>query len=296
MGNTPWINYHHLFYFKTIAEQGSVSGAAAKLRLGQPTLSAQLKQFEETLGVELFERRHKKLVLTEHGRLALEYARNIFSIGNEMYEALHDRLKPQKTSLHIGTIDSVAKQVTLQLLQKAQRIAPCHVMLSEGKPDELLRELAAHRLDLLLTNFLPPPQSGLKLYHRSIIKKNVAIFGSPKFKSLRANFPKSLEGQPMILPTYDSKLRADIDHWSRLNKVNYDVVVESQDIAIKKLAAIAGIGLIPSAGHGVTRQVLGGELLEIGTLKGVEDELFIVAAERRIQNPVAQTLFKDFVV
>jgi LysR family transcriptional activator of nhaA len=51
-----WINYHHLFYFKTIAEEGTVSKAAEKLRLGQPTLSAQLKQFEENLGVQLFER------------------------------------------------------------------------------------------------------------------------------------------------------------------------------------------------------------------------------------------------
>ncbi|MFY7929999.1 MAG: LysR family transcriptional regulator, partial [Oligoflexus sp.] len=87
----PWINYHHLFYFMTIAETGSVSKAAQKLRLGQPTLSAQLKQFEENLGVQLFERQHKKLILSEQGRVALDYARSIFKMGNEMYEVLHDR-------------------------------------------------------------------------------------------------------------------------------------------------------------------------------------------------------------
>jgi LysR family transcriptional regulator, transcriptional activator of nhaA len=76
-----WINYHHLFYFKVIAEEGSVSRAAEKLRLGQPTLSAQLRQLEESLGVRLFERRHKKLILTEQGKVALEYSKNIFRTG-----------------------------------------------------------------------------------------------------------------------------------------------------------------------------------------------------------------------
>ena len=89
-----WINYHHLFYFKTIAEEGSVSKAAEKLRVGQPTLSAQLKQFEEVLGILLFERQHKKLILTEQGKVALDYAKNIFKMGSEMYEVLHDRVKP----------------------------------------------------------------------------------------------------------------------------------------------------------------------------------------------------------
>jgi LysR family transcriptional activator of nhaA len=67
-----------LLYFKTIAEEGSVSLAAKKLRLGQPALSAQLKQLEGSLGVALFERQHKKLLITEHGKLALEYSQNIY--------------------------------------------------------------------------------------------------------------------------------------------------------------------------------------------------------------------------
>ena len=80
-----WINYHHLYYFKTIAEEGTVSRAAEKLRLGQPTLSAQLKQFEDQLDVQLFERVNKRLVLTEHGRIALDYAKNILDLRGKMW-------------------------------------------------------------------------------------------------------------------------------------------------------------------------------------------------------------------
>ena len=175
-----WINYHHLFYFKTIAEEGTVSKAAAKLFLGQPTLSAQLKQFENTLGVQLFERHHKKLVLTDQGKVALDYAKNIFKMGSEMYEVLHDRFRPLKPTLHVGALDSVPKQIVLKLVKHALRISPCQITLSEGKSDELLRELTAHSMDLLVTDFLPTGTEGKGLYPKSITKKKCSIFRGKK--------------------------------------------------------------------------------------------------------------------
>ena len=291
-----WINYHHLFYFKTIAEEGTVSKAAEKLRLGQPTLSAQLKQFEDTLGVQLFERHHKKLVLTEQGKVALDYSKNIFKMGSEMYEVLHDRLKPLRPSLHLGALDSVPKQIVLQLVKHAFRISPCQISLSEGKSDELLRELIAHRMDLMVTNFLPTGIDAKGLYPKSIAKKNVAFYGAPKFKTLRKGFPKSISGVPMIFPTYDSRLRQDLDHWAKLNKIELNIITESQDISVKKLMAVEGLGLIPTATHAVTGQLQRGELIEIGQLQGVHEELFLVTAQRKIENPIASKLRDLFVV
>lgn len=292
----PWINYHHLFYFKTIAEEGSVSKAAHMLRLGQPTLSAQLKQFEDAIGVQLFERHHKKLTLTEHGKVALDYAKNIFRMGSEMYEVLHDRLKPLKPSLHLGALDSVPKQIVLQLVKQAFKIAPCQITLSEGKSDELLRELIAHRIDLMVTNFLPTGTDSKGLYPRSITQKNVAFYGAPGFKHLRRGFPKSLIGVPLILPTYDSKLRYDLDHWAKINAMELNIVVESQDISVKKLMAVNEMGLIATAAHTVTGQVLRGDLIEIGQLQGVYEELFLVTAQRKIENPIAAKLKSTFSV
>lgn len=293
---SPWINYHHLLYFKTIAEENSVSKAAEKLRVGQPTLSAQLKQFEDALGVKLFERQHKKLLLTEQGRVALDYARNIFAMGSEMYEALHDRLKPSKPSLCIGALDTIPKQIVLQLVKAALRITHCQITLLEGRPDELLRELSAHRMDLLLTNFIPTALEAKGLFHRVVTKKTVSIYGAPKFKALRKGFPKSISNQPMILPTYDSKLRYDLDHWSKTMQIEFDVLIESQDIAVKKLMAVSGLGLLPAATHTVTRQMLAGELVEIGSLTGVTEELHIVTAQRKIENTIAKELMRSFAV
>lgn len=291
-----WINYHHLFYFKTIAEEGTVSKAAEKLRLGQPTLSAQLKQFEETLGVRLFERHHKKLILTEQGKVALDYSKNIFRMGSEMYEVLHDRLKPLKPTIHLGALDSVPKQIVLQLVKHAFRISPCQITLSEGKSDELIRELTAHKIDLVVTNFLPTGTDAKGLFPKLITKKNVAFYGASKFKYLKKGFPKSISGEPMILPTYDSRLRQDLDHWAKLNKIEFNTVIESQDVSIKKLMAINEMGLIPTATHTVKGQLQRGELVEIGQLQGVYEELFLITAHRKIENQIASKLIYQFTV
>lgn len=292
----PWINYHHLFYFKIIAEEGSVSKAAEKLRLGQPTLSAQLKQFEDNLGVQLFERQHKKLILTEQGHVALDYSKNIFKLGSEMYEVLHDRLKPQKPSLHLGALDSVPKHIVLELVKQALKITPCQITLSEGKTEELLNELTSHRMDLMLTNFIPAGPDAKGLFPKSITKKKVAFFGSPKFKNLRKNFPQSLSGVPVIFPTYDSKLRQDLDHWAKLNRIELNIIIESQDVSVKKLMAINELGLIATAAHTVTGQVLRGELIEIGQIQGFYEELFMVTAQRKLENPIAAKLRDSFFV
>lgn len=291
-----WINYHHLFYFKIIAEEGTVSKAAEKLRLGQPTLSAQLKQFEESIGVQLFERHHKKIILTEQGKIALDYAKNIFRIGSEMFEVLHDRLKPLMPSLHLGALDSVPKQIVLQIVKQAFKISPCQITLSEGKADELLRELTAHRMDLMITNYIPSGLNAKGLSPKSITKKNVAFYGSPKFKNLKKNFPGSISGVPVILPTYDSRIRQDLDHWAKVNGVELNIVIESQDISVKKLMAVNEMGLIATATHSVTGQIQRKELFEIGRLQGVYEELFLVTADRKIENPIAKKLKDIFIV
>lgn len=293
---SQWLNYHHLLYFKTIAEEGQVSKAAQKLRIGQPTLSAQLKQFESIMGVKLFDRANKKLILTEQGRIALDYAKSIFQLGGEMVEAIHDRLKPTKISLHIAALDSIPKQILLRISKAALKSKQSQITISEGKLDELLRELTAHKIDLIITNFLPTAPSTKRLIHRRISEKIVSIYGAPKYKFLRKNFPKSLDNQPIILPTYDSKLRYDIDHWAKTLGIDFDIIMESQDIGVKKLLAINEIGLVAAASHTVTQQLLSGELIEIGKLENVSEELYLVTTPRKVENSLAMHLFHTFQV
>ncbi len=289
-----WLNYHHLFYFRTIATEGSIARAAEKLRLGQPTLSAQLKQLEETLGTPLFERKHKKLILTEQGRKALEYSNEIFRLGAEMQEVLEDRAAPTRTHLAVGALDSVPKHVILNLTKAAYKLGNCVVSVLEGKGDELLRELTLHRIDLVLSNYLPSVSEMDKIRCRKIAQTPVYVYGAPKFKSLRKLFPQSLHQAPFVLPTRHSRLRHDLENYFRAKNITVDAIAETQDTSLQLLLGEAGLGLLPVQEITAREKVKEGVLVEIGSLPSVNEELYLISASRKIENPIASQLWAKY--
>ncbi len=289
-----WLNYHHLYYFRTIAAEGSIAKAAQKLRLGQPTLSAQLKQLEEKIGMQLFERQHKKLILTESGRIALEYATEIFRMGSEMIEVLNDRIAPTRVHVQLGALDSVPKHMIYRLVDAAYKTGPCSVSILEGGDDELLRLLLGHKIDLLLTNHLPSVSDGKKVFVKSLAKLPVVVCGSPRFAALKKGFPKSLDRAPFVLPTEHSRLRNDLTHYFRTQGISPDVVGETQDTSLLKIMGGKGVGLIPLAEMAVQSMIKKGELVKLGTLEGVHEELYLVTASRKIENPISSALLKKF--
>ena len=289
-----WLNYHHLYYFRTIAHEGGIAKAAKKLRLGQPTLSTQLRQLEESLGQLLFDRGKRTLILTEAGKVALEYADSIFRSGNEMMQVLEDGAFSGRTDVKFGALDSVPKRLLLSLVEAALKDGNCSVSLLEGRGDELIRELMAHQLDLILSNY-PPVTSDLgRVFSRSIAKVSVSVFGAPKFAALKKGFPKSLEGQPFILPTAHSKLRHDLDHYFAVNKIRPLPVAETQDTSLQKLLGIEGYGLIPLPDFTMKNHIGEKKLVRLGSLPEVKEEFWLISANRKIQNPIAAQIMKSF--
>ncbi len=290
-----WLNYHHLYYFRTIAIEGGIAKAAEKLRLGQPTLSTQLKQLEEMVGKSLFERRNRKMILTDAGKAALDYANEIFRLGDEMIEVLQDRTVGNQTHLQIGALDSVPKSVILSLVLEAYKISPlCTVSILEGSGDELFRELYNHKIDLILSNYPPPALEQKQVYSKSVAKLPVAIFGAPSFHKLKKSFPSSLNGQPFVLPTAHSKLRHDLNHYFKLQSIRVVSTAETQDTSLQKLLAKQGIGLAPLSEVAAESLVKDGALQRIGTLKGVYEEIWLVSAQRKLENLIAAKLVKTF--
>ncbi len=203
------------------------------------------------------------------------------------------RLQPTKIKLQIGALDSIPKQIILQLSRAAFKASPCTISLVEGKFEELINDLTSHKIDLVVSNFLPR-EANKKIFHRVISNQKVGIYGSPKFRNLREGFPHSIEGQPFIMPSYDSQMRYDIDNWLTAQDLKVDVICETQDIALKKLFAVNELALMPAASHTVQRQILSGELIELGTVDSVREELFLIAADRKIENPVASSVMRSF--
>lgn len=288
------LNYHHLFYFKVIATEGSISKAALKLRLGQPTLSMQLKQFEEFIGHTLFERKNRSLVLTEMGQMVLSYANEIFRLGDEMVDALQDRPHARKIKVQVGALDSIPKNLIKALMEKAFENKDCQIAVLEGEGPELMEDLVNHRLDLVVSNASQSSHSTEKLYAKSIAKFPLLIVGAPKFTYLQKNYPKSLEGMPFIFPTIHSRVRNEIEHYFEAERIHVDMIAETQDTSLLKALALDGRGLIVVAENAVRENLQDGSLVKIGDLGEKYEELWLISAHRKIQNPVADLLMKDF--
>jgi len=289
-----WINYHHLYYFHVIAHEGSISKASKILKLGQPTLSAQLKQLEESLGVQFFERSHKKLNLTESGKIAYEYTSEIFRLGSEMVEALKDRLTPDRIHVQLGALDSIPKHLIYELCKRAQETSPCSVSIIEGKDDELLRELLNHNIDLMLTNHLPKMIDAKRIFSRRVTQIPVLMCASPKFKHLKNGFPKSLNNQPFVLPTSHSNLRHALEHFFKIKGIHPDVVAETQDTSLQKILGSKAVGIIPIAKIAARGLLERGILINLGEVEGVFEDIFLVSSTRKIENPISSHLYKHF--
>jgi len=289
-----WLNYHHLYYFWITANEGSISNASRKLRVGQPTISTQIRTLEESLNQILFNRKSRGLHLTEAGKVVLDYANQIFSLGNELLEVVKDETFSKRAHIHIGALDGVPKSLIQSVIHSAQRIAPCLITVIEGKGDFLFMELLAHRIDLVVSNFAPTIGNSKQYFSRLLEKIPITIFSTKKFQSLKRKFPKSLQDQPFIMPTLDSKLRHDLNHYFQSNKITVDVVIETQDTSIQKLLGNEGMGLVPLPDFAGKDLVKEGKLIKIGSLQGVTEDFWLVSSPRKFSNPIAETLMKDF--
>lgn len=290
-----WLNYHHLYYFYVIAKEGGVAKASRFLRLGQPTLSTQLRQFEDALGTKLFLRQGKQLVLTEAGRIAFDYASEIFRLGTEFIQTLTGGgVSSSRMVLKVGVLDSLPKTFLKQMIESVQSVGNSYVSVTEGPMDVLLRELGAHRLDLVMSSVPAPASTTLKYVSRSIGSSQVVVMGGKRFQGLKRKFPESLTDQPFFFPTAHSKLRSDIDHVFRLHNVKVIPLGETQDTALQKLLVASGQTLAAMSRVAAESLLEQKAAIVIGTLPNIEEQYWLISMERRMANPLAAHLSESF--
>jgi len=289
-----WLNYHHLLYFREIAKHGSMANASKTLLIGQSTLSTQLKQLEDTLGQRLFDRKNKKLILTETGRVALEYAEEIFKKGEEFLQVFNEQSLTSRTIYRIGVVASAPKLVACNIMQMAKSFdAHSIISMQEDSPDILIEKILTHKLDIVLTNNISVlGQDDLQV--KPVGSDQVSLYGSNDFTYLRDNYPQSLVKVPMILPTMHSKLRYDLEQSFRDLGIKYQLVAEVQDSSVKKNLGIQGVGLIALPEFAANSFVQEKKLFKIGEIPGTKEEYWLVSKKRKITSPITDHINSTF--
>jgi LysR family transcriptional activator of nhaA len=285
MVTMDWLNYHHLLYFWTVVREGGMSRAAEKLRLSQPTVSAQVRRLEEALGHRLFERRGRVLVPTAVGRVVYKYAEDIFGLGGEMLEALRGRPSGRALQLTVGVANAVPKLIVSRLLQPLLRQRrDVKLVCVEGNPEELLTRLATHALDVVISDTPAPPHVRVRVFNHALGESGTSFF-APAGLVRRGRFPKSLGGGPMLLPTATTAYRRALDEWFDTIGVRPRVVAEFDDSALLLAFAGSAQAMFP-APTVIEREVcrLSGARV-IGRTDAVRERYVAVSVERKLKHP-----------
>ncbi|MCX8090809.1 MAG: LysR family transcriptional regulator [Verrucomicrobiae bacterium] len=282
-----WLNYHHLRYFWTVAREGSLARAAAKLHVSQPAISEQIHELEEALGEKLFRREGRTNRLTDAGQVVLGYAEEIFKLGRELVQAVKQHPGARELRLYVGVVDSFPKLVTNEILAPVFTMARAvHVICREGKMPDLLGQLAAHRLDLVLADEPPSSTVNIKTFCHQLGETSATFCAGPRLAAkLKRGFPRSLNGAPALLPAENTPFRRALEQWFRDRHLSPRIVAEFDDLALMKVMAAEERGFIAVPTVALQDACARYGFRAVGRASDCRLQFHAVTVERRIAHP-----------
>lgn len=280
-------NYNHLLYFWATVREGGIARAAEVLHVTPQTISGQIKLLESEVSGRLLEKKGRRLVPTEYGVTVLEYADEIFSAGQELARLLRGGQPERRRAVTVGVSDVVPNLVAWRVISPLMRgSAPFRVVCHTSSLDTLVTELAAHRLDLVLSTSALPADSGVRAFSHLLGECDIGFFAPLRLAArLRRGFPRSLDQAPFLLPTARSPNRRVLETWFAEQGVTPRVVGEFDDTALLKTFGQGGLGVFaaPSViGPELTRQR---KVAAVGKAGGARARFYALTMERRIRHP-----------
>ena len=276
------INFHHLHLFRTVARAGSL----------EPTVSTQIKALERQFGQSLFSRTTRRLLLTDAGQMALRYADDIFSLGDELTQALAGHAADRPRRLLVGIADVVPKLIAYRLIEPALRI-PEGITLSctDDTPERLMAALSVHALDLLITDAPITPSANVRAFNHLLGESGTTVFGVADLAARhRVDFPISLHDAPFLLQLHGSTIRRGLDAFFQQQDVRPAVRGEYADSALMKVFGQNGYGLFAAP------SVLESEICQqhqveiVGRLPQITQQFYAISAERRLEHPAVTAI------
>ncbi len=287
---TPF-NYKHLYYFWVVAKEGGVSRAADRLDMTAQTVSAQVRELERSLGYALLKPAGRGLELTDAGRAAMRQADQIFQLGEGLPAIVREAASAPTVRLAVGISDGLPKLVVRRLLQPAMGEPHLRLLCHEGEFDDLLGDLALHRLDVVLSDRPAPSNPNLRLYNHPLGSSPLSWWGTaPRVKALKKGFPASLADAPLLLPTEHTAVRARLDHWFEQRGIRPRIVGEFEDSALLKTFGASGMGIFPAADWVHDDLSTRYAVHRLGPCEGVLEHFFAIGTERKVHHPLVQRL------
>jgi LysR family transcriptional activator of nhaA len=289
------MNYKNLHYFWMVAKEGSVSRASDRLHVTPQTISGQLSQLEEYYAIKLFDKVGRSIQLSELGKQVMSYADDIFSLGNELEQMLHELPEFRPQLLKIGVVDGLPKSFTHKLLLPAlQSDSPVRMDCRESDLESLLAQLTMHRLDLVIADRPVPETLNMRCVSHKFGQSSVSFFATPDLKArLIDSFPQCLDNAPMLLPNTHNQLSSKVEQWLTKQHIKPRIIAEFDDSALMKAFGKEGVGVFaaPSVIKSAVEQQYGVEC--IGKTDDIIEQFYAVYIEKRSNLPIVQKIIDN---
>ncbi|MEZ6017555.1 MAG: LysR family transcriptional regulator [Planctomycetota bacterium] len=284
------LNFHHLRYFWAVAHEGNLTRAAERLHVSQSAVSVQIQKLERALGHELFERRGRSLVLTEAGSIALQYADALFDLGGELVGTLGGRAR---RVLRVGALGTLSRNFQVAFLRPLIGREDVELVLRSGSLASLLRELEAHRIDVVLANVAPLRDAHTAWVPHLIAEQPVSLIGHPDKVRKGRRLADILANEPLLLPTIESSIRTGFDALVDRLGVRPRIAGEVDDMAMLRLMAREGSGLAVVPPIVVQDELASGILVEVRRLPDLRESFYAITPSRRFPNALLRELVPD---
>jgi LysR family transcriptional activator of nhaA len=278
------LNFNHLRYFWAVAHEGNLTRAAERLNLSQSALSVQIQKLEHQIGHPLFDRAGKRLVLTEAGRIALDYADTVFKAGDELLSMLGGQSRAVRRVLRVGALTTLSRNLQLEFLRPLIGRADVELIMRSGTTRELLAGLEAHMIDVVLSNSPARRDSSTAFRNHLLDQQPVSLVGRPRPGKPPFRFPDDLRTEPILLPSLDSDIRVGFDHLLDLSGIRPIILAEVDDMAMLRLLARErdGVTLVPKIV--VRDELASGVLVEYCRIPQLTESFYAIVQNRRFPN------------
>jgi len=286
------LNYNHLRYFYAVASEGSIVKASELLHVSPQTISGQLTVFEDYLGVTLFDRKGKRLVMNDMGRLVYSYAEDIFALGAELQESIKFQNASQQFVFSVGLTDVIPKILAVDILENSFKLeGSTKLVCREGDFNSLLSDLALHKLDLIISDRPLTPGMPIRAYNHFLGECGLSFYASKKnAKSLKKDFPQSLHHHPFLVCGDKSNQKLNLLSWFDQKQIYPTTIAEFDDSAMMKYFGQSGYGVFstPSIIESHVSQQYGVSV--IGRTTQVTERFYAISPERKVKHPGVKLL------
>ncbi len=266
--------------------------AAEAIHVSPQTLSGQIKLLEDQLGQTLFNKAGRTLAITEAGRLALEYAEEIFALGSEMTHVLNNLTEKTSRPFRVGVTSTLNKAMVFRLLKPVLAESDdFRLVCQESTLEHLLTVLAQRHLDVIISDTPVPAGSPVRATTKKLFESGLVFVAHKQVaSSIKTHFPKCLEELPVLLPGKESWLRGRLDAWFDRKHLQVRAAGEFDDAGLMTAFGWEGLGAFPLPEVLLAEQQARGDFELLGRVDGLRLRYLAITVGRRQEHDALRLL------